>query len=68
MEYRQKNKANRLVDRRFGEGDEHLSVEEKMMQRFILERKVTPYPKLAECPGLSVCVCRGSTNVPVSST
>lgn len=40
MEYKQKNKTNHLVDRRFGEGQEDLSVEEKMMKRFILERKV----------------------------
>ena len=36
-----KNKSNKLVDRRFGEGDEDLSIEEKMMRRFILERKVS---------------------------
>lgn len=40
MEYQQKSKANKLVDRRFGESEEDLSVEEKMMRRFILERKV----------------------------
>lgn len=40
VEYKQKNKSNRLVDRRFGEGDADLPVEEKMMRRFILEKKV----------------------------
>jgi nucleolar protein 14 len=40
VEYKQRNKSNMMVDRRFGEREEDLSVEEKMMQRFILERKV----------------------------
>lgn len=38
VEYKHKNKSNKLLDRRFGEGKE-LSIEDKMMQRFMLERK-----------------------------
>lgn len=40
VEYKQRNKANQFIDRRFGEYNDELSVEEKMMQRFTLERKV----------------------------
>ena len=40
VEHRQKHKCNQLLDRRFGEG-EGVSVEEKMMRRFVLERKVS---------------------------
>ncbi len=40
QEYKQKNKSNQLVDKRFGEKDPGLSVEDKLMQRFVLERKV----------------------------
>ena len=32
--------ANLFIDRRFGEYDENLSLEEKMMKRFTLEKKV----------------------------
>ncbi|XP_068709528.1 nucleolar protein 14-like isoform X2 [Montipora foliosa] len=39
VEYKQKNKANLFIDRRFGEYDENLSLEEKMMKRFTLEKK-----------------------------
>ena len=33
-------KANLFVDRRFGEYDEKMSLEEKMMKRFTMEKKV----------------------------
>jgi len=39
VEYKQKNKANLLIDRRFGEYDEKMSLEEKMMKRFTIEKK-----------------------------
>ncbi|XP_029197418.2 nucleolar protein 14-like [Acropora millepora] len=39
VEYKQKNKANLFIDRRFGEYDETMSLEEKMMRRFTMERK-----------------------------
>ncbi len=40
MEYQQRNKTNEFVDRRFGEYNDDLTAEEKMMKRFTLERKV----------------------------
>ncbi len=40
VEYQQRNKTNQFVDRRFGEYDDELTAEEKMMRRFTLERKV----------------------------
>ena len=40
VEYQQRHKNNKLVDRRFGENDPSLSVEEKMLQRFALEKQV----------------------------
>lgn len=51
MEHKQKNKSNQFVDHRFGEGED-VSVEEKMMRRFILERKVTR----STCMSGSACV------------
>ncbi|KAJ7333629.1 nucleolar complex protein 14 [Desmophyllum pertusum] len=39
VEYKQKNKANMFIDRRFGEYDEKMSLEEKMMKRFTMEKK-----------------------------
>lgn len=38
-EYRTRNKANEFVDRRLGEGDADMSLEDKMMARFAAERK-----------------------------
>ncbi|XP_033633176.1 nucleolar protein 14-like isoform X2 [Asterias rubens] len=38
-EYQQRNKTNKFIDKRFGENDPTLSVEEKMMQRFAVERQ-----------------------------
>ena len=40
MEYKKRGKINTLMDKRFGESSADLSVEEKMLQRFALERKV----------------------------
>ncbi|XP_022106736.1 nucleolar protein 14-like [Acanthaster planci] len=40
-EYQQRHKANKFIDKRFGENDPTLSVEEKMMQRFAFERQRT---------------------------
>lgn len=39
-EYKRRNKTNQFVDLRFGEYDETLSAEEKMMRRFMLEKQV----------------------------
>ncbi|KAM7449136.1 nucleolar complex protein 14 [Porites harrisoni] len=39
VEYKQKNKANMFIDRRFGEYDEKMTLEEKMMKRFTMEKK-----------------------------
>lgn len=39
VEYKQKNKANLFIDRRFGEYDEKMTLEEKMMKRFTMEKK-----------------------------
>ena len=41
-EYRERNKTNQLVDRRFGEYDPKLSAEDRMLQRFVLEKRVRP--------------------------
>nr|CAB3264402.1 nucleolar protein 14-like [Phallusia mammillata] len=38
-EYKQRNKTNAIRDERFGNDDSQLSLEEKMLQRFSLERK-----------------------------
>ena len=42
LEYKQRNKSNLFIDRRFGEYDEGLSPEERMMRRFVLEKQVGP--------------------------
>ncbi|XP_067656248.1 nucleolar protein 14-like [Haliotis asinina] len=39
QEYEQRFKANKLVDRRFGENDASLSVEDKMLKRYAMERE-----------------------------
>ncbi|XP_064381967.1 nucleolar protein 14-like [Halichondria panicea] len=39
VEYQQRNKTNEFVDRRFGEYNDDLTAEEKMMKRFTLKRK-----------------------------
>lgn len=39
MEYKQRNKANTFIDKRFGEYDENLSLEEKMLKRFATEKQ-----------------------------
>uniref|UniRef100_A0A8W8IK48 Nucleolar protein 14 n=1 Tax=Magallana gigas TaxID=29159 RepID=A0A8W8IK48_MAGGI len=38
QEYNQRFKSNKFIDKRFGENDTSLSVEEKMMKRFAMER------------------------------
>jgi hypothetical protein len=38
----QKDKVNMFVDRRFGENDATMTLEEKMLLRFAVERKVRP--------------------------
>lgn len=40
-EFRMKDKNNKFVDRRFGEYDNKITPEEKILQRFTLERQVT---------------------------
>lgn len=39
VELQQDGKRNEFIDRRFGEGDESLSVDDKMLQRFQKERQ-----------------------------
>ncbi|XP_071089794.1 nucleolar protein 14-like isoform X2 [Haliotis cracherodii] len=39
QEYEQRFKSNKLVDRRFGENDTSLSVEDKMLKRYAIERE-----------------------------
>jgi len=38
-EYEEKNRAGGIVDRRFGENDPTMSLEERMLQRFTKERQ-----------------------------
>lgn len=38
-EYKQRFKSNTIIDRRFGEFDENLSIEEKMLKRFAMEKQ-----------------------------
>lgn len=40
-EYKQKDKANKFIDRRFGEYDTKMAPEDKILQRFSLERQRT---------------------------
>lgn len=40
-EYKHKNKANKLIDRRFGEYDTKMAPEDKILQRFAMERQVS---------------------------
>ena len=37
------NQANMFIDRRFGEYDEKMTLEDKMMKRFTMEKKVMIY-------------------------
>ncbi|XP_072177495.1 nucleolar protein 14-like [Diadema setosum] len=39
QEYKHRNKTNKFLDRRLGENDPEMSVEEKMMERFALEKQ-----------------------------
>ncbi|XP_041476417.1 nucleolar protein 14-like [Lytechinus variegatus] len=41
QEYKQRHKTNKFLDRRLGENDPGMSVEEKMMERFTLEKQRT---------------------------
>uniref|UniRef100_UPI0037E97761 nucleolar protein 14 n=1 Tax=Semicossyphus pulcher TaxID=241346 RepID=UPI0037E97761 len=38
-EYKQKNKSNKLIDRRFGEYDTKMAPEDKILKRFAMERQ-----------------------------
>uniref|UniRef100_A0A8C4HWQ0 Nucleolar protein 14 n=1 Tax=Dicentrarchus labrax TaxID=13489 RepID=A0A8C4HWQ0_DICLA len=38
-EYKQKNKSNKLIDKRFGEYDTKMAPEDKILQRFAMERQ-----------------------------
>ena len=40
-EYKQKNKSNKLIDRRLGEYDAKMAPEDKILQRFTVERQVS---------------------------
>uniref|UniRef100_UPI00358EE9A5 nucleolar protein 14-like n=1 Tax=Myxine glutinosa TaxID=7769 RepID=UPI00358EE9A5 len=39
VEYKQKDKVNSFIDRRFGEFNPNMTVEEKMTKRFMMERQ-----------------------------
>lgn len=39
-EYKERDKSNVFIDKRFGEYNSHISAEEKMMRRFALEQQV----------------------------
>ncbi|KAK2162452.1 hypothetical protein LSH36_98g02047 [Paralvinella palmiformis] len=39
IEYKKRGKNNKLVDRRFGETDPEMSMEDKMLERFAMERQ-----------------------------
>ena len=39
VKYKQRNKSNVMIDKRFGEFDETVSAEEKMLKRFTLEKQ-----------------------------
>lgn len=49
-EYKQKNKSNKLIDRRLGEYDSKMAPEDKILQRFTIERQVGDV--LKDCVGL----------------
>lgn len=40
-EYKHKTKANKFIDRRFGEYDTKMAPEDKILKRFAMERQVS---------------------------
>lgn len=40
-EYKLRNKSSKFIDRRFGEYDTKMAPEDKILQRFAMERKVS---------------------------
>jgi hypothetical protein len=40
VEYKNQFKANKFNDKRIGENDQNLSLEDKMFKRFVVERQV----------------------------
>ena len=40
VEYKEKGKANKFVDKRIGENDPEMSLEDKMLKRFAMEKQV----------------------------
>lgn len=42
VEYKNQFKSNKFVDKRIGENDSKLSLDDKMFKRFVAERQVTP--------------------------
>ena len=54
-EYRERHKTNQLVDKRFGEYDENLTAEEKMMKRFMMEKQVCVLMSVIN--GSKICAC-----------
>ena len=40
VEYKDQFKSNSFVDKRIGENDQNLTLEDKMFKRFVAERKV----------------------------
>ena len=50
QEYKQQFKSNKFVDKRIGENDVSLSLEDKMMKRFALERAVGSFcTRIGQC-------------------
>lgn len=49
-EYKHKNKANKLIDRRFGEYDTKMAPEDKILQRFAMERQVSDVTTWEDSP------------------
>ena len=45
-EYKQRFKNNAIIDKRFGEFDESLSIEDKMLKRYAMEKQVLIFSKL----------------------
>lgn len=51
-EYKHKNKANKLIDRRFGEYDTKMAPEDKILQRFAMERQVSDVTTWEDAPNV----------------
>lgn len=59
MEYKNKDKVGEIIDRRFGENDANMTVEDKMLERFMVEKKV----QLDDCSLVNLMLHRKSLEV-----